>query len=154
MKTTRIAIFALVILMLTASTVYFDAAYEEANEEDSDEENKMILDNDENEGLEVKRGEETELHEAAFFSLVGLAYIPVSGWMIHKKHVSRKPYVISLIGSLAMVVFYILTRTVDLLITGLQTDVGITDTVAKILQIAAIGFSGFLIYKIGKLRKN
>jgi len=74
--------------------------------------------------------------------------------MIYKKHASRKPYVIALIGSLAMVVFYVLTRTVNLPVIGLQTDVGITDTVAKILWIAAIGVSGFLIYKIEKLRKN
>jgi len=154
MKTTRIAIFALVALMLSSSAVYFVAAYEETGEEGTDEENEIVLDNDENEGIKTENSEETELPEAAFFSLVGLAYIPVSGWMIHKKHASRKPYVIALIGSLAMVVFYILTRTVDLPIIGLQTDVGITDTVAKILQIAAIVFSGFLIFKIEKLGKN
>ncbi len=154
MKTTRIAIFALVALMLSASTVYFVQAYEETIEEDSDEENKTILDNDKNDDVGVENVEETELPEAAFFSLVGLAYIPVSGWMIHKRHASRKPYVIALIGSLAMVVFYVLTRTIDLPIIGLQTDVGVTDTVAKILQVAAIGFSGFLIYKIEKLGKN
>jgi len=67
MKTTRIAIFALVALMLSTSSVYFAAAYEETNEEGSDEENKMILDNDENEGLEGKRDKETELPESAFF---------------------------------------------------------------------------------------
>jgi len=151
MKTTRIAIFVLVALMLSASTVYFAAAYEEANEEDSDEENEILTDNDE---ISLEQDEETELPETAFFSLVGLAYIPVSGWMIHKKHSSKKPYVIALIGSLAMILFYVLTRTVDLPIIGLQTDVGMIDTVAKILQIAAVGFAGFLIYKIEKLSKN
>jgi len=161
MKTTQIAIFALVALMLSSSAVYFVAAYEETNEEENyGEENDIILDDNEDKECEVENDtdiendEETELPEAAFFSLVGLAYIPVSGWMIHKKHASRKPYVIALIGSLAMVVFYILTRTVDLPIIGLQTDVGITDTVAKILQVATVVFSGFLIYKIEKLGKN
>ena len=153
MKTTRIAIFALVALMLSASTVYFVQAYEETNEEGSDEENQTetLTDNDE---ISTENIQETELPEAAFFSLVGLAYIPVSGWIIHKKHGSRKPYVIALVGSLAMIVFYVLTRTVDLPIIGLQTDVGVIDTTAKILQIAAVGFSGFLIYKIEKLKKN
>lgn len=155
MKTTRIAIFVLVALMLSASSVYFVQAYEET-QEGSDEENEteIYTDNDEGDEIPVESDEETELPEAAFFSLVGLAYIPVSGWMIHKKHASKKPYVIALVGSLAMVVFYVLTRTVDLPIIGLQTDVGITDTTAKILQVAAVGFSGFLIYKIEKLRKN
>ena len=151
MKTTRIAIFALVALMLSASTVYFVAAYEETNEEDSNEENQTetLTDNDE---ISAENVQETELPEAAFFSLVGLAYIPVTGWMLHKKHGSRKPYVIALVGSLAMIVFYVLTRTIDLPIIGLQTDVGVIDTTAKILQIAAVGFSGFLIYKIEKLK--
>ena len=155
MKTIRIAIFVLVALMLSASAVYFAAAYEESNEEGSNEENEIrgLTDNDEDE-ISVEHDEETELPEAAFFSLVGLAYIPVSGWMIHKKHESKKPYVVALIGSLAMIVFYVLTRTIDLPIIGLQTDVGITDTVAKILQVAAVGFSGFLIYKIEKLSKK
>jgi len=66
MKTIPIAIFALVTLMLSTSTVYFAAAYEEANEEGSDEENKMILDNEENEGLEIKRDEKTKLSEMHF----------------------------------------------------------------------------------------
>jgi len=153
MKTTRIAIFALVALMLSTSTVYFVQAYEETNGEDSGDENQTetLTDNDE---ISVENVQETELPEAAFFSLVGLAYIPVSGWMIHKKHGNRKPYVIALVGSLAMIVFYVLTRTIDLPIIGLQTDVGLVDTTAKILQIAAVGFSGFLIYKIEKLKKN
>ncbi|MFQ5782392.1 MAG: hypothetical protein ACE5GR_04990 [Nitrosopumilus sp.] len=153
MKTIRIAIFALVALMLSASSVYFVQAYEETNEEDSDEENEIetLTDNDE---ISTENDEETELPEAAFFSLVGLAYVPVSGWMILKKHTSKKPYVIALIGSLVMIVFYVLTRTIDLPIIGLQTDVGLTDTTAKILQIGAVGFSGFLIYKIEKLRKK
>ena len=153
MKTTNIAISVLVALMLSASAVYFAAAYEESIGEDP-EEHETILDGDENDEIEAESEEETELPEAAFFSLVGLAYIPVSGWMIHKKHASRKPYVIALIGSLAMIVFYVLTRTVDLPIIGLQTDVGITDTVAKILQVGAVALCGFLIYKIDKIGKN
>ena len=145
----------LVALMLSASAIYFAAAYEEANEEDSDEENEsQFLTDDDDDEISVEHDEEAELPEAAFFSLVGLAYLPVSGWMIHKKHASKKPYVIALIGSLAMIVFYVLTRTVDLPIIGLQTDVGITDMAAKILQVAAVGFSGFLIYKIEKLGKK
>jgi hypothetical protein len=154
MKTTSIAISVLVVLMLSASAVYFAAAYEESVGEGSDEENETVLDNYENDEIETENEEETELPEAAFFSLVGLAYIPVSGWIIHKKHASRKPYVIALIGSLAMIVFYVLTRTVDLPIIGLQTDVGITDTIAKILQVAAVALCGFLIYKIDKTGKN
>lgn len=154
MKTTNIAIFVLVALMLSASAVYFAAAYEESMEEDSDEENETILESNEIGEIETENEEETELPEAAFFSLVGLAYLPVSGWMLHKKHASRKPYVIALIGSLAMIVFYVLTRTVDLPIIGLQTDVGITDTVAKILQVGAVILCGFLIYKIDKIGKN
>lgn len=153
MKTTRIAIFVLIALMLSSSAVYFAAAYEESIGENSDEEHETIQDNDEDK-IKTENYEETESPEATFFSLVGLAYIPVSGWMMHKKHASRKPYVVALVGSLAMIVFYVLTRTVDLPIIGLQTDVGITDTIAKLLQIAAVVFSGFLIYKIEKLSKH
>lgn len=154
MRTTKIAIAILVSLMLSASVVYFAAAYEESIGEDSDEDHETIPDNDENDEIGKENIQETELPEAAFFSLVGLAYIPVSGWMIQKKHGSRKPYVVALIGSLAMIVFYVLTRTVDLPIIGLQTDVGITDTVAKILQVGAVALCGFLIYKIDKIGKN
>ena len=161
MKTTRIAIYTLVALMLSASMVYFVAAYQESSEADSGEENEIttyrdsddVFVDEDNEAPD-NDSEETQLPEAAFFSLVGLAYLPVSGWMIHKKHTSRKPYVVALIGSLAMIVFYVLTRTVDLPYIGLQTDVGVTDTAAKILQAAAVVFSGFLIYKIEKLSKT
>jgi len=64
-----------------------------------------------------------------FFTIVGIAYILVGFWMIKRKYHSKTPYIIVITGSAALIVFYIATRTV-----GLQTDIGIIDTVSKILQ--------------------
>jgi hypothetical protein len=55
-----------------------------------------------------------------------------------KHHYSKVPYIIAIIGSAALIVFYIATRTIDLPTIGLQTDIGSIDIAAKVLQGAII----------------
>ena len=53
-------------------------------------------------------------NEMSFFIIVGIAYIPVAIWMLKVKHNNKIPYIIAIIGSAALILFYILTRTVNL----------------------------------------
>ena len=81
-------------------------------------------------------------NEMIFFIIVGIAYIPVALWMLVKrKHYSKPPYIVAIIGSAALIIFYIATRTVNLPTIGLQTDVGSIDIAAKVLQSAVIAGS-------------
>jgi hypothetical protein len=85
-------------------------------------------------------------NEMIFFMIVGIAYIPVGFWMAKRKnHYSKAPYIVAIIGSAALIVFYIATRTINLPTIGLQTDVGSIDIAAKVLQSAIIAGSLFVL---------
>jgi hypothetical protein len=84
-------------------------------------------------------------NELMFFTIVGIAYILVGFWMIKCKYHSKIPYIVAITGSAALIIFYIVTRTVNLPIIGLESDIGMIDTVSKILQGAIIVGSLFVL---------
>ena len=91
--------------------------------------------------------------ETAFFAAVGGAYIPVGLWTIVGKHTTRTPYYLAIIGSSALIMLYVLSRTVDIPIVGQQDDVGFVDLLSKGLQVGIIAFSIFVIASINKEKK-
>jgi hypothetical protein len=99
-------------------------------------------------------------NELIFFTMVGIAYILVGFWMIKRKYHSKIPYIVAIAGSAALIVFYIATRTVSLPTIGLESDIGIIDTVSKILQGAIIVASLFVLrlskrlVSIDKMKQN
>ena len=70
--------------------------------------------------------------------------------MLKVKHNSKIPYIISIIGSAALILFYILTRTTNIPLIGLQTDVGAIDVASKIMQVGIISVSSFLMISMVK----
>src|SRR5215472_1604723 len=84
-------------------------------------------------------------NELIFFTIVGIAYILVGFWILTRKYHSKLPYIAAIAGSAVLIVFYIATRTVNLPTIGLETDIGIIDTVSKILQVAIIVGSLFVL---------
>jgi hypothetical protein len=87
-------------------------------------------------------------NEMIFFIIVGIAYIPVAIWMLNAKYGNIIPYSIAITGSAALIVFYILTRTINIPSIGLQTDVGAIDITTKILQGAIIFMSMYIIKRV------
>lgn len=115
------------------------------------------------------------LAETVFFATVGTAYVGVAGWMlvdlskaakprrivdasrqnapngnIHQK--TKVPYVIAIGGSSALIVLYLISRTVALPFVGLQEDVGTIDLVSKVLQAGIIGVGASLLLELRKSR--
>jgi hypothetical protein len=111
------------------------------------------------------------LAETVFFATVGAAYVGVAGWMlvdlskaakpkrivdassqnapngnIHQK--TKVPYVIAIGGSSALIVLYLISRTVALPIVGLQEDVGTIDLMSKVLQAGIIGVGTSLLLEL------
>ena len=84
-------------------------------------------------------------NEMIFFMIVGVAYIPVGFWIVKRKHQSKVPYILAIIGSATLIVFYIATRIVSIPTIGLQTDVGSIDIAVKVLQSAIIVGSLFAL---------
>jgi hypothetical protein len=80
-------------------------------------------------------------NEMIFFIIVGVAYIPVALWTVSNRRHSKLPYVVAVIGSAALIVFYVATRTIALPDIGLQTNVGSIDIASKVLQSSIIACS-------------
>jgi hypothetical protein len=138
--TTSLSVIVYVVtgLMLSTAVIYFVVASESYSEL-SKLASQSSIDKD---ALSEIMGITNEL---IFFTIVGIAYILVGFWMLKRKYHSKIPYIVAITGSAALIVFYIVTRTVNLPTIGLQTDIGIIDTVSKILQGAIIVGSLFVL---------
>lgn len=120
-KSKRIAaIYAVTIMMLSTGIIYFVAASE-------------------TESTDVSGSVEMTL-----FVVSGCAYIAVGLWMVKGKG-NRIPYLVAIVGSLALIALYILSRTISLPIVGLQEDIGTIDVLSKVLQIGIVAGSVYLL---------
>ncbi len=96
--------------------------------------------------------------ETTLFVTAGILYFPFGIWMIKSKYSSRAPYVISLIGSVSLVLLYIASRTVNLPVVGLQEDIGFTDMLSKVLQVGIIIISSIVLaksrtFQVGEIKR-
>jgi hypothetical protein len=147
-------VYVITALMVVTSLLYFYVAYEDyqellqsssASSSNADSKDAAAASSDD---IQATRNEMT------FFLIVAICYIPIAIWMLKVKHSSRIPYIIAIVGSAALIVFYILTRVIDLPSIGLQTDVGTTDIATKMLQGAIVAISSFLVVSVILRRKR
>ncbi len=149
-KSLKIISYVVVALMFSTSIIYFVATYQQFTDESGDGIREIPGETGAQEGtsdLDKYQWSELDLGgqiETIFFLVVSIAYIPVGAWMLKKIH-SEKPHVIALVGSLSLIVFYIISRTVNLPLVGIQSDVGIIDITAKVLQGGLVAGTSFLI---------
>jgi hypothetical protein len=138
-------------LLITIGAIYLYSAYQEpieAAEESETEEGGGGLTTS-NSGLDIG----TEL-QTAFFAIAGVASLGVAAWiLITRKKITKPPYIAAAAGSAFLIVFYIISRTVELPIVGIQSDVGDLDIVCKVLQAAVIGLSVYAI-SVSRRKEN
>jgi len=116
------------ILMLASSGIYFLVAY--AQMQESNDVGSQI--------------------QTMLFTTAAITYLPLGIWMFKNKLHSRAPYVIASLISIALIGLYIVSRTVNLPLVGIQEDVGTIDVISKIIQVSIIGSSTLLILKWNK----
>lgn len=137
-------VYIITALMISTSFTYFYVAYQDYQEllqlsSSPDSQNASDI-------LATR-------NEITFFLVVAISYIPIALWMLKVKHNSKIPYIVAIVGSAALIIFYVLTRTVDLPTIGLQTDVGVIDVASKIVQGGIVSISSFLIVSV-IIRRN
>lgn len=142
-NTMHFAIGLVAFLMIVSGALYLFVATQEIAEA-----------NEVYEEQEIGETIEGALIEAVFFATVGGAYIPVGLWAISSRHSSRTPYWLAIIGSGALIILYVLSRTVSMPLVGMQEDVGFVDVGSKILQGGIIASSGYIIATIKKEKKS
>jgi hypothetical protein len=121
-------------LMLVTSIIYFIVAFQDHTQ--------LLQSSSSSSNVEDILATRNEM---IFFMIGGIAYIPVGIWMLIAKYGNILPYSIAIAGSAALIVFYILTRTINIPSIGLQTDVGTIDITAKILQGAIVFMSVYIV---------
>ena len=143
-------VYIITALMIATSLLYFYVAFEDYQEllQATSSSSADSKDATSAEDIQATRNEMT------FFLMVAISYIPISIWMLKVKHSSKIPYIIAIVGSAALIVFYILTRMMDIPSIGLQTDVGTIDITTKIVQGAIVAISSFLIASVIIRRKR
>ena len=85
------------------------------------------------------------INEIVFFIVVGVAYIAAGIWMLENKYYSKIPYILAIIGSIALIAFYISTRTMNIPSIGVQDDIGTIDILSKVMQVAIAGISIYIV---------
>lgn len=128
-NSTAILIYITGGLMLVTGGIYFYESYSESKEFNI---------------------EFTAQVETMFFATAGILYFPFGIWMLKSKLASRAPYIISLIGSLSLIVLYMASRNVNLPMVGIQEDIGVTDLTSKVLQVGIITICSIILVKSKK----
>lgn len=91
--------------------------------------------------------------EMTLFLGSAAGYAIVSVWILKsKKSYSIKPYVAAIAGSSFLIILYILSRTIDLPVVGLQDDIGAVDIASKVLQGVIIAISISVIQGVRKVK--
>src|SRR4051812_18165290 len=104
--------------MISTSVIYFYVAYEDYQELLQSSLSTTTADSKDATAVSADDIQATR-NEMTFFLVVAISYIPIAIWMLKVKHNSKIPYIISIVGSAVLIVFYILTRVIDIPSIGL-----------------------------------
>jgi hypothetical protein len=142
-----ILVYVVSALMISTAAVYFIVASQDyselsqsASSSDSTTTTSATTPESKNQGDMI-----ATVNEMVFFIVVGVAYIAAGIWMLENKYYNKIPYIIAVIGSIALIAFYISTRTMNIPSIGVQDDIGTTDIISKILQAAIAGVSIYIV---------
>jgi hypothetical protein len=130
-----ILVYVIAALMISTAAIYFIVASEDYSDISQSVSSSSAGSSN---STESKDASDTiaSVNEMVFFIVVGIAYIAAGIWMIENKYYSKVPYVLAAIGSIALIAFYISTRTINIPSIGIQDDVGTIDILSKVMQAA------------------
>ena len=82
--------------------------------------------------------EERDMIKGPFFLVVAIAYIPVAIWMLKSPN-SSVPYLVTIAGTIGIIVLYAVTRTDMAIALGMEAgNVGHLGMVSKIVQVGVV----------------
>ncbi len=131
-----ILVYVVAALMICTGALYFIVASQDYSElpQSSAASNNNSDSKDEGDTIAT-------VNEIVFFIVVGIAYTAAGIWMLENKYYSKVSYVIATIGSIALIAFYISTRTINIPSIGVQDDIGAIDILSK---GTAVGYSWYI----------
>ncbi len=93
-------------------------------------------------------------NEMIFFIIIGLGYIAVGIYTLENTYRNKIPYMMAIVGSSALILFYILTRTINIPSIGIQDDIGVTDVLTKVMQAAIVALSVYILVSLTKRKTS
>src|SRR5215467_4639600 len=137
-------VYITVALMLLTGAIYFYVASQDYAD----------ISQSEHQPVDSKDAQDTmaTTNEMIFFIIVRLGYTAIGIYTFENRYRNKIPYIMTIIGSSALIVFYILTRTINIPSIGIQDDVGIIDILTKVMQAAVVVVLS--LYIIVSLRKR
>jgi len=97
--------------------------------------------------------EEQDMIKGPFFLVVAIAYIPVAFWMLKSPN-SSVPYVVTIAGTVGIIVLYAVTRTDMAVAFGMEAgNVGHLGMVSKIVQVGVVIGSVWALMQTKKKRR-
>lgn len=88
--------------------------------------------------------EDQDMVKGPFFLLVAVAYIPLLYWIVSKN--SRLPVLITMVGTISLLVLYGITRTDMLASVGIEAgSIGHLGITSKVIQIGIVIGSALLL---------
>ena len=138
-------VYVIAALMICNGAIYFIVASEDYSElsqsaSPSSPGSSTTIESKDNEGDTI-----ATVNEMIFFTVVGIAYSAAGIWMLENKYYNKVPYMIAAIGSIALIAFYISTRTTNIPSIGIQDDVGTIDILSKVMQAAIAGIAIYIV---------
>jgi hypothetical protein len=139
-----ILVYVIAALMISTAAIYFIVASEDYSDISQSASSSSAGSSN---STESKDSSDTiaSVNEMVFFIVIGIAYSAAGIWMVENKYYSKVPYVLAAIGSVALIAFYISTRTINIPSIGIQDDVGTIDILSKVLQAAIAGMSIYIV---------
>jgi hypothetical protein len=92
--------------------------------------------------------------EIVFFTVTGIAYVPIGLWVYKNRKYDATPYLIAVTGSLVIVLLYIMHKTIAPSINDLHEDFGVLSILSRILQVSIIIAGSYGLYSIITWKKK
>jgi O-antigen/teichoic acid export membrane protein len=131
-------IYVVTVLIFYASGVCFAIVYQEIEESKTES------------GSELRSSQ----IEIVFFTVAGIAHLPIGLWVYKNRKNDATPYLIAVTGSLVLVLLYILYKTIAPSINDPHEDFGVLNMLSRILQVSIIIAGSYGLYSIITWKKK
>ena len=131
-------IYIVTVLIFYSSGVCFAIVYQETEE------------------LRTESGSElmSSQMEVLFFTLCGIAHVPIGFWVYKNRKNNAGPYLIAVTGSLLIVLLYVLFKLVAPPIYDPHEDFAVLNILSRILQISIIIAGSYGLYSMITWKKK
>ncbi|HEY7227550.1 MAG TPA: hypothetical protein VH481_05440 [Nitrososphaeraceae archaeon] len=125
-------IYVVTVLIFYTSGVCFAIVYQEIKEFKTETGSELM----------------TSQIEIVFFTVCGIAHVPIGLWVYRNRKNDASPYLIAVTGSLVVVLLYIMYKTIAPSMNDPHEDFGVLNILSRILQVSIIIAASYGLYSI------